>query len=500
MNYIVFSLVVSVYVVLAELLIFISKEHTYMALFSVFYLLLVALFSKRLFILVSFLVLVVNSAIFHIAFHWGREIVLFERIQVALLSPPTEIKEYLQNSLGWIDLVEAGYFLVGLILLYHYIKKAKNEIKRLRYISLVVFVLITFILYKVGYLNKIIPYRYIEHYMMATSWKTQMKERSDFIKQSLKKRKLKKYIYDKVVLVIGESANKHHMSLYGYKYPTTRFLSSLVKKDFAEAFDVISPANQTRLSIPVMLSYASVKDFNKYMKSKSLVSLFREVGYKSYWLSNQFKVGEYDTYISSLANEADFHKIKNLHFILEQAKVKPDEVLLEDVDKCYKKSQREFFVLHLMGSHAMYDKRYPKDKAYFKPPKDLIQAYDNTIYYTDIFLKELFDRFKDDKVLFIYVSDHSEVPGTQTGHGFVPSYKDEYEIPFVVYSSVPNERLKILKNKNLQKKFNLESLINIVKYLTYMDDKCQVSYSQDVMSVSPSRVVNYKDLKYYKKK
>jgi len=496
-KYLLTAGILSIYIVLAELFDFISYEHTLMAIFSIFLLFLLSLVSKTAFSIVGIFVLVVNSAIFHILFHWGKEIVLFERIQVALLSPPTEIKEYLQNNISSIDIVEFIYLFLGLFGFF-YLLKQKNRLKILRFGAIVLLGLILFGLYQKSVLNKMIPFRYVEHYVMANSWKDQMIQRKEYIKQNFHKKVLKSYLYDKVVVIVGESANKHHMSLYGYRYKTTKFLDSLSHTKSTIKLNVIAPANQTRFSVPLCLTDTKVEDFSKYFKTKSIVTKFREVGYKTYWISNQFKVGEYDTYISSMANEANYQKIENLHYVLQQAKVQPDEVLLKEIDKVYKPKQKQLFVVHLMGSHAMYDKRYPKDKALFKDPKNVIQEYDNTIFYTDYVLKQLYKRFKKDRVLFVYFSDHSEIPSTKLGHGFAPSYKNEYEIPLFIYSSVDNKKLAILKQKN-KELINNESLASMVEYLAGLSKDLKLSYDTKVISVSPHRIVDYQKLKYYKK-
>lgn len=113
--------------------------------------------------------------------------------------------------------------------------------------------------------------------------------------------------------------------------------------------------------------------------------------------------------------------------------------------------------MHTSTSHGpTYYKKYPPEFEKFTPvcksvePKgcsqdEIINAYDNTILYTDFLLnsiiKELqgLDGFESS---LIYVSDHGESLG-ENGvymHGIPLAFapKEQYEIPFLVWSSRPN--------------------------------------------------------------
>lgn len=73
-----------------------------------------------------------------------------------------------------------------------------------------------------------------------------------------------------------------------------------------------------------------------------------------------------------------------------------------------------------MGSHYDYQSRYPKDFEYFKPAAsssvgmgkkdEIINAYDNSVLYTDMVLSDLIDFLKSDKrpSAVYYTSDHGE--------------------------------------------------------------------------------------------
>jgi KDO II ethanolaminephosphotransferase len=74
--------------------------------------------------------------------------------------------------------------------------------------------------------------------------------------------------------------------------------------------------------------------------------------------------------------------------------------------------------LHTKGSHFSYASRYPRDFARYQPAcsgvdgacskAELINAYDNSVLYTDTFLHSLMRSLSGKKAVLIYTSDHGE--------------------------------------------------------------------------------------------
>jgi len=96
--------------------------------------------------------------------------------------------------------------------------------------------------------------------------------------------------------------------------------------------------------------------------------------------------------------------------------------------------------------------------------------------------------------LFVYVADHGEV--VIGGHGYSPSYKDEYEVPLVVWGA-NQDRIDKLFVASQNKIINTESFNHIIKYLTGIENDQNASYSSKVISLLPGNVVDYKDLPLY---
>lgn len=133
-----------------------------------------------------------------------------------------------------------------------------------------------------------------------------------------------------------------------------------------------------------------------------------------------------------------------------------DEILLFRLQEYINKlDQDAVIVLHQQGSHGpSYFKRYPKAFAQFQPEcnktdvyncsyEEVVNAYDNTILYTDYFLSRVIDLLKLNSqthdTAMLYVSDHGESLG-ENGvylHGlpymFAP--QQQTHVPFILWLS-----------------------------------------------------------------
>ena len=140
-----------------------------------------------------------------------------------------------------------------------------------------------------------------------------------------------------------------------------------------------------------------------------------------------------------------------------------DEILLAGLKEQILSSKKNkiFIVLHTSTSHGpTYSKKYPASFEAFKPVCDqvelgncsqseLINAYDNTIVYTDYILHQLINDLKQlegYKSAMMFVSDHGESLGEKNlyMHGIPLSIapKEQYEIPFIVWVSDSSTQLK----------------------------------------------------------
>ena len=248
------------------------------------------------------------------------------------------------------------------------------------------------------------------------------------------------------VMVVGETSRACNWALYGYERETNPGLSGI---GGLTAFShVLTESNTTHKSVPMLLSPVSASSFDSIYYQKGIITAFKEAGYQTAFFSNQ----RYNhSFIDFFGKEADTYD-----FIKEDvgdSNYNPsDNELLKLVAKELGKGvSRQFIVLHTYGSHFNYKERYPAEQAFFLPdmPVDaevkykdnLINAYDNSIRYTDNFLVRLIDMLQEQHVnsALIYTSDHGEDIFDDNRHLFlhaspVPSYY-QIHVPFFIWMS-----------------------------------------------------------------
>jgi heptose-I-phosphate ethanolaminephosphotransferase len=242
------------------------------------------------------------------------------------------------------------------------------------------------------------------------------------------------------------------------------------------------------------------------MHSRSIIGNLGKYGYETHWISAHAPCGLYDTINSSMADEAKTKFFANIEF--NEGKKKTDIELVNCLRNLKEQnaSAPQMYFIHLLGSHFKYEKRFTEDVALIKKAVYTKDIYDNTIHYTDFVLKNIFAFFQTQidqgkKVLFVYSSDHGEFIGENLeigGHGRVSPFKDEYEIPFIVYSTIENKRIDVLLKKNQKGYFNLENLNYMIEYISGIREDANISYSSKVMAAEPSNIYDYNRLKFYK--
>ena len=270
------------------------------------------------------------------------------------------------------------------------------------------------------------------------------------------------------VMVVGETARAHNFSLYGYPRNTNPLLS---KTPGIKAFpNVTTQSNTTHKSVPMLLSAASAEDFERLFHEKGILAAFKEAGFHTVFISNQLPN---HSFIDFLGEQADEHYFLKKEDALQGNHY--DEDLLQKLDEILPKAdasssahyhyryRKLFVVLHSYGSHFNYQERYPRSFAYFKPDsrseaksenrRDLLNAYDNTIRYTDYILHGIIERLqkwegiqtKTDGVYgqptsaMLYTSDHGENIFDDERRLFLhaaPKASDyELHVPFIIWTS-----------------------------------------------------------------
>ncbi|NLJ29609.1 phosphoethanolamine transferase [Desulforhabdus amnigena] len=267
-----------------------------------------------------------------------------------------------------------------------------------------------------------------------------------------------------VILIIGESARSDHFHINGYPRGTSPNIEKLGVLSFK---DVTSCGVSTRESVPCMMTRATPDDLDPSIGEKSFISVFKRLGFYTAWISNQRVMGDNDTPITSIAREAEYVYFGNKGSEFIYTKLL-DEDLLETLDTCLNQPvPRKMIVLHTVGSHWFYENHYTDAFRLYTPVctqkepgncthEELINSYDNTILYTDHFIKDVIDRVSSTNSIVFYLSDHGESLGEEGrfGHGQAGGFLEQKKIPFLVW---PSNRYMI---ENAEKLESLKAHLN----------------------------------------
>ena len=450
-----------------------------------------AIASRSAFALASLLLIGPALLHQHLSRHWGGGHI-DGRIEAYLESPPGEMHEYLRSHVDAIDIA----FLIGvvcyLVVLGRWTIQSGNAPRSLRWFS--ASVLIAGLVVFGGLLSErylkpkyFAPYEMVTQAAKATTRYRELSSRNDFLKMNPLAGGNCQLQYDKIVIVLGESAVSDHMSVFGYGKPTTPF----ALQSGAHAFDALAPSNQTRFSLGMMLTPAAPGAFESFFRSHSLVGELRNCGFGTVWISNQGQRGEHDSFSSSLAREADEQIFLN-DWSWNDTQL--DGKIVEELDArgIYRKMRQATFI-HLIGSHTSYNKRVPPGFG-FQGASDMVSRYDNSILYTDYVLSELYSRFSGGSVLFIYVSDHGQmVTETHFGSGFLPGYQEEFRTPLLIWTH-DDAAVQAIRDAIGDSRLNLESFDDVVRYLVGMSPTPRISTRQSVSIVRPDNVRDYSEL------
>ena len=269
-----------------------------------------------------------------------------------------------------------------------------------------------------------------------------------------------------VILVIGESARSENFSLYGYPKNTNPLLSKIPN---VSHFNATSDATYTT---------AGIKSIVEHENTDELYEILPNYLYRNdvdvIWRTTNW--GEPPVHIKNYQNrEALMPNCKG-------DGCDYDGILLSGLKEqiLASKKNKILIVLHTSTSHGpTYSKKYPAQFEIFKPVcnsvelgncshTELVNAYDNTIVYTDYLLANVIEDLKqlqEYKSAMIFVSDHGESLGENNlyMHGLPRSIapKQQYEIPFIVWTS-DNSARQMKPNKILTQNYVFHSVLNFL--------------------------------------
>jgi lipid A ethanolaminephosphotransferase len=308
---------------------------------------------------------------------------------------------------------------------------------------------------------------------LAMPWSYMVNTSRYYIKKSKENEKeillpdatIKDTVKSIAVLVIGESARSENFSLYGYEKPTNPLLSKI---ENLHNFNATSCATYTTAGVKCMLEYKDTNELYEILPNY----LYRN-NVEVIWRTTNW--GEPPVHIKNFFNKED------LRNGCEGEECNYDEILLKGLKEQILASKKDkiLIILHTSTSHGpTYNKKYPPEFEKFKPvcnsvelgqcsQEELINAYDNTIVYTDYLLANLIDdlkQLKEYNSTMLFVSDHGESLGENNlyMHGIPKAFapKEQLEIPFIVWLS--DGSIKLKPNETLSQNHVFHSVLNFL--------------------------------------
>ena len=272
-----------------------------------------------------------------------------------------------------------------------------------------------------------------------------------------------------VVLVIGESARKANFQLYGYKRDTNPLLS---KQEGLKVYQATSCATYTTAGTKAILEPKDSGDLYELLPNYA----FR-TGVDVSWRTSNW--GEPPIHIDEYLTDDEL----GVQYPDENEAY--DAILFRGLRERIESSKKDkvLIILHTSTSHGpKYADKYPKEFEVYKTVARnieegekniglLINAYDNTIRYTDFLLDGLINTLRsmeDWNSAMIFISDHGESLGENKMfmHGLPMKLapKVQYEIPFLVWTS---EHFRDYKTEGelpavLEQHFIFHSVLNLL--------------------------------------
>lgn len=219
-----------------------------------------------------------------------------------------------------------------------------------------------------------------------------------------------------VVMVVGETARAADFELGGYGRHTNPELAAL--DDLVYFPHATSCGTATALSVPCMFSHLPRREFDvdEAPRYANVLDALQSTGVHVEWRDNNAGCKGVCARVASVAScrESSCY----------------DEVMLDGFAGKLDTLQADtVIVMHQIGSHGpAYSQRYPPEFEKFRPAchsnqlqrcsaQEVVNAYDNTIVYTDHVLARTIDMLRQASNtvdgMLMYVSDHGESLGEQ---------------------------------------------------------------------------------------
>ena len=258
-----------------------------------------------------------------------------------------------------------------------------------------------------------------------------------------------------VVLIIGESYNRRHSSLYGYAKPTTPCqLRRWRGGELVPYTDMISSWNTTCESLKNMFSTYCTRPGGTWAEEPPFTLLYRQAGYHVSFFSNQYVTGRAG--FSDFIEDAFFNNPHTSRLMFDERNALTHEYDLALIDDWRTSGSAghayTLDIFHFLGLHADFSMRYPRAFAkfaasdYARPDlssadKAILAHYDNAVAYNDHVIDSILRLYEDRDAVVVFVPDHGERvfdSSAEWGRNLTwdaGDIRQQFEIPFWIWGS-----------------------------------------------------------------
>lgn len=241
-------------------------------------------------------------------------------------------------------------------------------------------------------------------------------------------------IAETYVLCIGESMRYDNISINSnYWRSTTPHLERI--NNIIAYSDYYSTACLTMYAVPLLISPATPDSFDETYTTRSIIAPFKEVGFNVFVIATKGQL---------LTHENREYLRLGMDSLVV---IEDDSEAITVISELSQKYNKSFFIVELWGSHHPYY-NYPNEFEIYTPTNHtdpykytdeqyFMNAYDNTILYTDYILSVIADSLEKQEACatMLYTSDHGEsISNERYGHGFehYPNPRDQYQVEYHV--------------------------------------------------------------------
>lgn len=261
-----------------------------------------------------------------------------------------------------------------------------------------------------------------------------------------------------MIVVVGEAARADHFAINGYQRNTTPLIA---KENIINYSDVTSCGTETAISVPCMFSLLTRSEYSdtKAKEQESVLDVIYHAGIPVLWRDN-------NSSCKGACDRVTYEDMRELKIpVLCNEEECFDNVLLHQLDEKialmpFQGQGHKMIVLHQKGSHGPnYYQRYPVQHEVYFPTcntnqlhdcsrEEVINAYDNTIHYTDQFLAKTIEWLKQHESIYqtalVYLSDHGESLGENGiylhGMPYMIAPDEQKHVPFFFWFSTGFEQ------------------------------------------------------------